>query len=257
VGRLGAYQDFNVMVRFDMNSHCSDTQGRVAVGRDACYSNYTVADQLQPNPTQWNLIVGRNLTFVDGDVMNGATAVGGVLKTRRVGYYGGVRRAQPLNFQNAFSEIEAISLQLHRVPSNGQTGVKMLESRRELRFQGTHPEVNVFRVMAHEISLAHTVRIEVPEGSTVLVNIDGRDFRMFSHGIYPVGVDSTRILWNAPQALTAHIQFINVLGSVLAPRADVAFPSGLFTGSLFARSLQGNGQFNLSLFQGCLPKKNP
>ena len=65
--------------------------------------------------------------------------------------------------------------------------------------------------------------------------------------------DAEHVLFNLPTATTVNIQGVGLLGSLLAPLADVHFNSGNIDGTLIANNLDGYGESHLHLFQGNLP----
>ena len=46
---------------------------------------------------------------------------------------------------------------------------------------------------------------------------------------------------------------IGIVGSILAPIADVTFDNGAVDGFVVARSMKGTGEFHWVPFDGCLP----
>jgi len=59
---------------------------------------------------------------------------------------------------------------------------------------------------------------------------------------------ASRIIWNAPSASVVHAYRIDIIGTLLAPRAHIDFPTGQTHGQLLARSFEGNGQINLPFY---------
>jgi hypothetical protein len=62
------------------------------------------------------------------------------------------------------------------------------------------------------------------------------------------------VLFNFSEAKSLDLNSISIMGSVLAPNADVKFNNGHINGNLIAGSLSGNGQSNLHLFKGEHPE---
>jgi hypothetical protein len=61
------------------------------------------------------------------------------------------------------------------------------------------------------------------------------------------------VLYNFHDATSLTINQIGVLGTILAPQADVNFAGGAIDGTLIANNLSGPGESHLYLFQGSLP----
>ncbi|MDZ7764617.1 MAG: choice-of-anchor A family protein [Melioribacteraceae bacterium] len=94
----------------------SDTEGRVAVGRDASFANYSVGALLQPNSGDV-LVVGRNLNFSTGAVYNGNVVYGNNSNLdsnyTAVSITGGtLRKDYPIDFAAARTYLQRLS-QIH------------------------------------------------------------------------------------------------------------------------------------------------
>jgi choice-of-anchor A domain-containing protein len=59
---------------------------------------------------------------------------------------------------------------------------------------------------------------------------------------------ASRIVWNMPYATNLYVHRIEVVGTILAPFANVDFPAGQVDGQLLAQHMAGNGQVNLPLW---------
>src|SRR5581483_9841845 len=75
--QLGPASDFTVFVLGDVNQSFTDTEGRMAVGRNATLNSFGVGDRL-PNShgSRDDLIVGNTLTMTGGQVFNGNAVYG-------------------------------------------------------------------------------------------------------------------------------------------------------------------------------------
>ena len=246
---LGVAKEYNLFVIQDLTQPSSDTEGRVAVGRDATLANYSVGDKLAPNSGDV-LIVGRNLTYTSGRVYNGDVAYGNAtnLPINQASIDGSLRKDTPINFAAAKTYLENLSLTLSGYAVTGTTSFQFSG----LTLTGTDPHLNVFKVLGSELSIANSVDINVPNGSAVLVNIDGTDVS-WSGGLEIYGTAINNVLYNFYQATTIKIKNIDVRGSILAPIADVNFESGVQNGQMICKSLTGKGQFNNALFFGNIP----
>lgn len=246
---LGIAKEYNLFVLQDLTQPSSDTEGRVAVGRDASLANYSVGDKLTPNSGDV-LVVGRNLTYTSGRVYNGDVAYGNStnLPINQTSIDGSLRKDSPINFAAAKTYLENLSVTLSGYSVNGTTSFQFSG----LTLTGTDPHLNVFKVKGSDLSTANSFAIDVPNGSAVLVNIDGTNVS-WSGGLEVYGTAISNVLYNFYQATVLKIKNIDVRGSILAPFADVNFESGVQNGQMICKSMTGKGQFNNSLFFGNIP----
>ncbi|MFA5804308.1 MAG: SdrD B-like domain-containing protein [Melioribacteraceae bacterium] len=240
---------YNLFVIEDLNQPSSDTQGKMAVGRDAYLANYSVGDILPPNSGDV-LVVGRNLQFVSGRVYNGNAVYGNStnLPIGPVTIDGSLRKDSPIDFVSAKAYLENLSTMLSSYTVNGTTTFQWSG----LTLTGTDPYLNVFKVSGANLSAATSVTINAPNGSVVLVNIDGA-YVTWTGGHVVNGTSIGNVLYNFYQSTNLQIRAIDVRGSVLAPFAALYFPSGLISGQVICKSMVGAGQFNLSPFVGNIP----
>ena len=247
---LGAAKDYNLFVIEDLNQPSSDTQGKVAVGRDAQFAAYSIGDQLPPNSSDV-LIVERDLTFTSGAVYNGNVVYGHAtnLPQSSVSITGGtLRKDTPINFAAAKAYLENLSTTLAAYTVNGTTSSQW----GGLTLTGSDPYLNVFKVNGSDLSSANNFEINVPNGSVVLVNISGTTVS-WTGGLVVNGTAINNVLYNFYQATALTISGIDIKGSILAPFAAVNFISGVQNGQMICKSLTGMGQFNLAMFIGHIP----
>lgn len=247
---LGTAKDYNLFVIEDANQPSSDTQGKVAVGRDASFANYSIGDQL-PAGSGDVLIVGRDLTFVSGAIYNGNVVYGHStnLPQSSVSITGGtLRKDSPIDFAAEKSYLQSLSTTLSGYAVNGTTTFQY----GGLTLTGTDPFLNVFSLSGASLSSANNITIDVPNGSVVLVNISGTTLS-WTGGLTVNGTAITNVLYNFYQATAITISGIDIKGSALAPFAAVNFISGVINGQMICYSLTGSGQFNYAMFGGHIP----
>lgn len=247
---LGPAKGFNVFVLENMTQPSADTQGKVAVGKNARLSNYSVGDLLPPNSGDV-LIVDGDLTFTSGSVNNGNAVYGGStnLPQLAVTITGGtLRHGHPVDFQAAKVYLQNLSKTLSATLPNGSS----LFQWGSITLKGTDPLLNVFSISGGDLSASNNFEINVPKGSSVLVNISGQNVSWMG-GMSVIGASISNVLFNFFQSQTLKIQGIEVRGTVLAPLAAVDFQSGLVTGQLIANSVTGSGQFNNDPWDGNIP----
>ena len=247
---LGPVADYNVFVLRDLTQPSSDTEGKMAVGRNATLSNYSVGDKLTTQGEDV-LIAGRKITFTSGRVYNGNVVYG---RFQDITPYqvsvdeGTIRKETVIDFSAARSYLRNLSNQLKGYTTNGTTTFEW----GGLTLTGNNPYINVFRVNGDDLSAANNIQINAPNGSVVLVNISKRNIS-WTGGLTVTGTSKENVLYNFYQARNISIQGIDILGTILAPKANVDFVSGVQHGQMICNNLTGQGQFNLANFIGNIP----
>ena len=250
---LGIAAPYNLFVIKDVyQPHGSDTEGKVAVGRNAVFGGYSIGDKLPPSGgTEDVLIVGRKLTFTSGQVYNGNVVYGKYLDVQQTNLCsdGSIRKEDPVpvDFNQADIDLKSLSAFLATKPINGTTSFQW----GTLMLEGTDPVLNVFSVDGNDLSAANNMEIDVPNGSVVLVNIN-RNSVSWTGGLVVRGTGIGNVIYNFPNAQNIFIRGIDIQGSVLAPKAKVNFASGVINGQMICRYYEGQGQMNNSLFHGSI-----
>ncbi len=126
-------------------------------------------------------------------------------------------------------------------PSTGTTSVNA----GAVTFSGIYAATNIFDISASELAQANGINIDIPAGSDAIINVIG--FGDLTLPNVPFNFDPSHTLWNLD--LFTSINTSSFSGSIIAPNADVTFCSGLFMGTLIAKSLSGNGEFNSAPLQ--------
>lgn len=250
---LGPATGFNVFTLYDFSAPSSDTEGKMAVGRNFTAGNYSVGDKLAPSyGTVDVLIVGQNLTYTSGQVYNGNVVYGNStnLPIYPVSISGGSLRKESgvIDFPAARTYLKNLSNTLGNYAVSGTTTYQW----GGVFCEGNNPLLNVFEVDGTQLSNANNFEITVPNGAVVLVNIKGQNVSWHG-GLVVHGTSITNVLYNFPQAKTLTLSGIDIRGSILAPKADVNFIAGVQNGQMIAKSVTGQGQFNLSNFIGNIP----
>lgn len=237
---LGAAQDFNAFVFHDFKAQWTETEGRLAIGGSANLQGYGVGDRLQnSNRQRDDLIVGGNLNYTYGQTFAGNIVTGGSANLTGVGTPNGtVRKGNPINFSAAESDLKAKS-NLYASQSTNGTITKQWGS---INLTGTNATQNVFNLTAADFQNCWGLWVNVPKGSTVLINVSGSAVTMQYFGIQLNGVDASKVLFNFNQAKNVTFNGIGVEGSVLAPNAAVNFNNGNIRGNLIASSFCGTGE---------------
>ncbi len=243
---LGAASDYNLFVIDTLIQPSADTQGKLAVGGYADLSGYSVGDQL-PEHSGNVLVVGGHLTYMVGRVYNGKAVYQDYI-TSTTGFSAddGIVKDSIINFPAAKLYLENLSAQLAAL---AHTDTASYLPNHSVECNGSRNDFNVFDVDGSQLLATNNFTVNVPSGSTVIVNISGTDSRLFG-GFEVNGTTKDKVLLNFYEAKTLNISGIDVKASVLAPKADLTFPAGVVTGQLIVRKMTGSGQVNLCPFTG-------
>ncbi|MBI9070067.1 MAG: choice-of-anchor A family protein [Melioribacteraceae bacterium] len=249
---IGPAKGFNVFVLNDINQPSADTEGRMAVGNNATLANYSVGDKLpNSNGTVDVLIVGNHLEYSTGRVYHGNVVYGNssnLPKTSVSVDEGTIRKESIIDFAAAEALYLNMTKQLADLDPNGSVELKW----GGIYLVGNDPFLNIFEVNGSDLTQANNVDIQVPNGSTVVINVLGDNIK-WSGGLAVKGIESTNVAFNFPDAENITIQGIDVLGAILAPKATVNFIAGVQNGQIICKNIYGSGQFNNKLFIGDVP----
>jgi choice-of-anchor A domain-containing protein len=240
------------------NAGGATIQGRVAAGGDARVQGITLGTNppLTPDANRADLVVGRNLT-VDGgggSVPYGRVTYGGALTaTGALTALGGLHRAQPsFDFAAEVTTLKERSAQWADLPANGVIGGL---GSYDIRFTGTNATRNVFAVTSAALQGYGQITIDVPPGSTTLINVSGSSFTSALYRMVLVGATPETVLWNFPLATSVQqASGLEWQGTLLAPNAAASLSNGQLHGQLLAASatIGSEGVFHHP-FTGCLP----
>lgn len=254
-GTIGAAADFNVFVFGDMNQS-SDSEGRVAVGGNATFTNFGIADRLGSDAgTLPRLVVGGDLTYKGGQVFGGNAVYGGT-GTISAGITGGsfTQGSSPIDFVATKKELSKTSADLDTLAATGTTTYHAWGG---IELQGSQSGVNVFTLDGAKFSKTNNFVLKAPAGSTVIVNVKGDKISLQNFEMQFQGVSKTNVLFNFVGATELSSTNFSFKGSVLAPKADYKFNNGNLEGTLIANSVAGTGEFHHYPFAGNLPDFAP
>jgi choice-of-anchor A domain-containing protein len=120
---------------------------------------------------------------------------------------------------------------------------------------GTNSDYDVVHITGADLTnlTSRGLKINGVAGSTMVINVTGSVAEMVSFGITLSGLDRQHVLFNFSEAESLKINQIGVLGSILAPGADINFAGGNIDGTLIGRNIYGQGESHLYLFEGDVP----
>ena len=237
-------QDFNLLTWGNATLINSDTEGRVAVGGNATFGGYSIGNVATlADPLQAAFAVGGNLTAGHGSVAKGSIYVGG--SYQGPGYNlntaGGSttqsglgRNAVGIDFDAAEAALSRRSVEYGTAAETGTSEMQWST----LTLSGLDPLLNIFNITAAELAAASTLQIFVPNLAKALINVSGTVVQFSNKGIQG-NFAATETLFNFHEAQTLSMSSIGIIGSVLAPFADVNFQSGQMNGQLIAKSFAG------------------
>ena len=266
---LGTAGSFNVFIFGNHIQSNVDSEGRVAVGENAIYNNYSIGSGLTLSTTRPDLVVGGNMNITGGTNLSGNSIIssnGNITKYTMTNNNGVLN--QPLvedsiDFEAVEKYLRCLSAGLENQTPNGRVNPQTWGG---LYLQGTDPDLNIFTFDGTNIEgtgltlgTINTLDIQVPDGSTVLINVLGQDLSFGNYGIFLNGQETTQeqnklIFWNFPNALNINSNNISIKGSLLAPYATANMNNGNIRGNLILLNLNGNIEEHNDLFEGCLPE---
>lgn len=273
---LGAATGWTEFVRTD-GTRGAESEGSIAYGGSFAGSGFTVATHLPfatPPSTPTLVVAGSHGTY---NLQRGSAYLSPPTGVSFNGG-GGYLASNPVDFAAAFADLEARSAAWGAAPATGTvtavTTNPLPGGQNSLVLAGSNPSLNVFTVAAADLGSLQ-VGIDVPQGSTVLVNVTGSSvafnnnllfrqgggWQQASDGAVKPGQGSAQgfpgLLWNFPTATSVAINSGSAFaGTVLAPLADVTVGSAGHTiGQMIARSFSSQRETHLNLFpsQPCLP----
>jgi choice-of-anchor A domain-containing protein len=189
-------------------------------------------------------------------VFNGNAVYGTTLTAAPTTPNGSTFQGTPVDFAAAQADLLAKSAYWAALPATGSSVFQFST----LTLTGNNPVLNVFQVTEAAWENSNDKQINIPVGSTVLINIAGTNVA-FNGGLAINGQQNQfdpaipGILYNFASATTLQPSNIAVLGSVLAPLADLTLTGGNINGiTVVANALtQSGGEFHNRGFTGTLP----
>jgi len=291
--QLGIAGEYNAFLLDSISIFSTDIEGRVAAGGNGTFGNnetsdegFAVASKVSvSNPLLPELVVGGNLKMENGSVgynygdpqapnyQNGTVYYGGSKAeiADNVGK-GAVIQGTPIDFAKEGSYLKGISSSWGSLSPTGVPNFeKGADGRYLITLTGNSSTFNSFLIDSKVISNASKFTIDVPFGSTLLVNISGTEATLSNFAFFYDDIPGDKnpnfpdqyIIYNFFQAGKLTIgdedeeTGIKIDGSILAPWADIEFYNGDIDGNLIGFSLIGDGEAHLELFNGQVPVPEP
>jgi choice-of-anchor A domain-containing protein len=235
--------DFNLFVNGNYTGG-HDVRGKVAAGGDITMEHFSVAAEIPADNLDNALVAGGNLNIRHGGVFGNASYGGTTTANGTVTFYrGALAQGTGLDFGERSNDLGNLSYDLASLPRNGQT---QFQSWGGLFLQGTHPRLNVFWVDAPQLSATRYFSLNIPGGSTAVINVFGYEATVANFSNSYSGADARSVLFNFPDATNLTAYNYGFFGTVLAPFADFNFSNGSFDGGIYANSMTGNAEGHLA-----------
>jgi choice-of-anchor A domain-containing protein len=279
---FGVLSAFNVVAMGDSSlagtiTVSNDVEGRVAAAGSVSGIT-TILDSLT-NPGSndpWGssaTINGVSYAAVIGGTLTGPTAInnsGSVSYIYAASHTGAINfnnggtfynpGSSPINFSAEQTAMANESSLLAGEAANGTICFSSSYgcSGRTLVLTGTSKTINYFTVPASDFG-SGSIDIEVPTGSTVVVNVTGSSVTFSSAGVFINGSqesdtydDGNKILFNFSTATSVTVNGA-LDASILAPYANVTGNSGQIGGNVIAAQISGSDEFHNDEFVGSIP----
>jgi choice-of-anchor A domain-containing protein len=218
--------------------------GNVEIGGNVLMQSFNV---------QGSLTVGGNAHLVNGSI-SGPLSVGGSLQKSGMSptTSGSATPTGTTSIASTSGQLKTAADSLGALASNGSV---LTQYGDQLVLTGTDSVLNVFSLTAAQVANLSKLRIEAPAGSTVLINVGGKNVAFdTSFGFELIGVVADHMLFNLYDAES--VSMASLTGSLLAPDATVSFAWGALDGAAIVGNLSngsGNGgAFNNTPFTGTL-----
>jgi choice-of-anchor A domain-containing protein len=242
-GVLGAADGYNVFTKGNFWSQYSDTEGKMAVVGNLTANGYSIG--IKSGSSETNVQVKGNLNFSNGSI-NGKSLVDGAANVSSANT-GGIGKGVTIDFDSAFNDLSKKSASWFNLTANGV----VTKPYSTLNFIGHDAKLNVFNIDGDALWNASDIKFDVAAGSTVLVNVTGKNVKFKNYGYGLNNLSRTNLLWNVADATTVNYDYLE--GSLLATKADVTTGWGVINGQVISNSWSGNSQINNYTFSGNLP----
>eukprot|EP01095_Lingulamoeba_sp_RSL-Kostka_P016178 TRINITY_DN7808_c0_g1_i1.p1 TRINITY_DN7808_c0_g1~~TRINITY_DN7808_c0_g1_i1.p1 ORF type:complete len:547 (-),score=169.95 TRINITY_DN7808_c0_g1_i1:158-1798(-) len=234
---LNVLNDFSGFFCGNFVAYKTDNQGRLAVEKDCILYDYEVGTQLPTNCSRTDL-VGGVILIRNSEVGHGKVEWVDYLDyDQSVGLECGEESDANVDFDKYCSGISQASLNISMVQSNGN--VNMTENM-SLVLTGNDDNINTFSISSSQIEKAASISLNIPVESFAFINVDGTSVQFSSKAvIFSPNVNVQKVLWNFYQATDITIKDIGIIGSLIAPLADINGEDAHIDGSISSKNFKG------------------
>ena len=219
--------------------------GRVLIGGTGTIHDFDLGADDPGTQT----LVGDRLDLAGGLVWGDVVYGSSYAADTEVGIQGTVSQGSPVDMVAMEANIRALSSQLAGLSDNG---VVQVQSWMEIDLTGTSSE-NVFTVQATDLSVAVKMVVDVPAGSSVVVNVEGDPVRLADFAVTMGNADTEHFFMNFPDATAITVERFAFYGTLLAPDASLNLADARLQGQVVVQDLTGDGSILLGRYSGNLP----
>jgi choice-of-anchor A domain-containing protein len=225
----GSLGQFQVYVKKNIASYCSDYEGAVGAGGTVSLGKFHVNKK---KPGAVGLRAGGSVSIFEAAIDNGAET------SQLTQVRSAVTRLAPkANHAALASQMDCLSGWLSKgIAGTLPTGSQFGTARVGLYF---------FTMTHQELATRMPLTFTYPAGSMVVVNVTGTGAASL-RARAAMATPSVPVVFNFVDATSLTIDAIEIAGTILAPKADVTFSNGVLKGSLYANSLTGGRAFSFS-----------
>ena len=270
--RFWLANDYNVFVINDHTQSNAFATGKVWVGQTATYRRYNIGAELPAETVgdAMSLKVAGNMNITGGTnyTQNSGIGAQGTVTAYSMLHLNGVN-GQPKRFPEpncaaVYDYLRRSSVGWGSLAANGTLSL----SGTILTLTGNNTKCNVFLINTTQVadtdtpfSAITTVSLQVPEDSTVLLNLYGTAITIsplatLYHDLPITTKQEKYLLWNFPNATSIQLGS-DLFGAMLAPYAAVSTDAVTIHGTFIAQNLTGMLCAVNSPFVGTLPDLYP
>jgi choice-of-anchor A domain-containing protein len=236
------------------------SEGAILVGGSAELDDSFIGLQLSESYGRSDsLVVQKDLTLDHSEVHSGNVVYGGIFTKDSVddasfmGYNGFLHDEKRFDFSRAKTCYRDLSQEIGDESSSGNN---VISNNTDMLFSSSprNSSREVFSTECSQLRNAQSVKFQVHGDKLILVNVHGTECAF--NAAVMTGSDATRVLWNFVEAEILDLGNQKLMGSILAPNANIISSSNtIISGQLIADSLSGDGTFELQALRGCKHQK--
>lgn len=265
-GALGTANSFNQFILGNSTITSSvDSQGIVAIGGNATFNNFTLADSSAAVPYKNDsLIVGGSLTdngglqvgyngqSATGNVeIGGTSSISGSTTIHNGTLTSNLGSNLPVNFASEGAFLKSLSQTLNAQPNQ----LSVTNNFNTLTFAASNsatPMTNYFSISASTLASGNSFYITGSSATTVVINVVGDGHTALNLlnnqiSLSNGSVTADHVLFNFVNIPTLSITNFGFYGTILAPNSAVTTSSGQINGNLIAGSYSGNAETHIIL----------
>jgi choice-of-anchor A domain-containing protein len=228
----------------------------VAYNASTTLDNSNFAAAVGPTATQITMVLGTSgdsivdpVTLHNGSADFVGSLSGGTITTTQSGASANSVASSPLSFSGADTALTSAASQFGSLASTGTvTGTTTLA------LTGTLSDTNVFSVTTTALKAATTIAINVPAGSSVLIDVTGSSYSGSKQSVTLTGAVAGDVVWNFEGGAVSLSKAASWQGSVLVSNGTLTVENSTVNGSLLdhGSAFFLDNTVNSDLFVGCI-----